>query len=173
LYNSPRAATVRAKTDCILWLLDRETFNYIVKDAAQKKRDRYEEFLKSVEILSTVEPYELTQICDALKSLNFNEGDYVIKEGEIGDVFYIIEEGKTTATKTFEPGKKPEVVKTYEKGDYFGELALIKGEPRAANIVADTPLKLISLDRNSFRRLLGPIEDILKRNSDKYIKFIK
>jgi cAMP-dependent protein kinase regulator len=70
-------------------------------------------------------------------------------------------------------GKQPVKVKSYGRGEYFGELALIKGEPRAANIVAESGLKLISLDRNSFRRLLGPIEDILKRNSDKYIKYIK
>jgi cAMP-dependent protein kinase regulator len=173
LYNSPRAATVKAKTDCILWLLDRETFNHIVKDAAQRKRDQYEEFLKSVEILSTVEPYELTQISDALKTATFNAGDYVIRENEMGDVFYIIEEGKASATKTLEPGKTAEKVKSYGRGDYFGELALIKGEPRAANIEAETPLKVISLDRNSFKRLLGPIEEILKRNSEKYVKFFK
>lgn len=34
LYNAPRAATILAKTDCILWALDRETFNNIVKEAA-------------------------------------------------------------------------------------------------------------------------------------------
>lgn len=64
-------------------------------------------------------------------------------------------------------------VKRYKQGDYFGELALIKGEPRAANIVAETNLKLITLDRNSFKRLLGPIEDILRRNSDQYVKYMK
>jgi cAMP-dependent protein kinase regulator len=42
LYNAPRAATITAKTDCILWSLDRETFNHIVKDAAARKRERYE-----------------------------------------------------------------------------------------------------------------------------------
>ncbi len=173
LYNSPRAATVKAKTNCTLWLLDRETFNHIVKEAAQKKRDKYETFLKSVEILSEVEPYELLQISDALKSSSFNKGDYVIREGEMGDVFYILEDGDAIATKTKEPGKPPETVKTYHKGDYFGELALIKGEPRAANIVATSNLKLISLDRDSFKRLLGPLEEILKRNSDSYIKFVK
>ncbi len=108
-----------------------------------------------------------------MKSASYNEGDYVIREGEMGDVFYIIEEGEAVATKTLEPGKLPEKVKSYGKGEYFGELALIRGEPRAANIVATTPLKVISLDRNSFKRLLGPIEEILKRNSDKYVKFIK
>lgn len=70
-------------------------------------------------------------------------------------------------------GKLPIEVKTYSTGDYFGELALIRGEPRAANIIATSDLKVISLDRNSFKRLLGPIEDILKRNSDTYIKYIK
>ena len=48
----------------------------------------------------------------------------------------------------------------------------MKGEPRAANVVALTPLKLISLDRNSFKRLLGPIEEILKRNSEQYVKYV-
>lgn len=105
LYNSPRAATVKAKTDCVLWMLDRGTFNNIVKEAAQKKRDTYENFLKSVEILSGIDSYELSQVSDALKSANYNKGDYVIKESEMGDVFYIIEEGEAIATKTLEPGK--------------------------------------------------------------------
>jgi cAMP-dependent protein kinase regulator len=91
----------------------------------------------------------------------------------MGDVFYMIESGEAEATITSEPGKPPSVVKLYRTGDYFGELALIKGEPRAANIVARTNMKLVSLDRGSFKRLLGPIEDILKRNAEKYVKFIK
>ena len=50
---------------------------------------------------------------------------------------------------------------------------MIKGEPRYANIVAKSELvKVISLDRDSFKRLLGPIEEILKRNMDKYQTFI-
>ena len=51
LYNAPRAATIKAKTAATLWQLDRNTFNHIVKDAAQNKRDRYEDFLGSVPIL--------------------------------------------------------------------------------------------------------------------------
>lgn len=73
----------------------------------------------------------------------------------------------------FSIGKSPVEVKTYNAGDYFGELALIKGEPRAANIIATSDVKVISLDRNSFKRLLGPLEDILKRNSDTYVKYMK
>jgi len=51
LYNAPRAASIKAKTDCTLFALDRETFNHIVKDAARKKREKYEDALKKVAIL--------------------------------------------------------------------------------------------------------------------------
>lgn len=174
LYNAPRAATITAESDKVItWVLDRETFNHIVKEAAQKKREKYENFLKKVEILSSIEPYELMQISDALKTATFKKGDYIIKEGEMGDVFYILEEGTCEATKTLEPGKPDTIIKEYSAGDYFGERALIKGEPRAANIIASSEtVKVISLDRISFKRLLGPIEDILKRNIDKYQNFL-
>ena len=175
LYNAPRAATITAESDeVITWVLDRETFNHIVKEAAQKKREKYENFLKKVEILSTIEPYELMQISDALKTATFKKGDYIIKEGEMGDVFYILEEGSCEATKTLEPGKPDTVIKEYSVGDYFGERALIKGEPRFCNIeVVSDVCKTISLDRDSFKRLLGPIEPLLHRNIEKYKKFVK
>jgi cAMP-dependent protein kinase regulator len=48
LYNAPRAATIKAKSNCLLWVLDRNTFNHIVKDASMRKREKYEDFLKSV-----------------------------------------------------------------------------------------------------------------------------
>jgi cAMP-dependent protein kinase regulator len=59
----------------------------------------------------------------------------------------------------------------YKSGDYFGELALLKNEPRAANVIAKTKLKVVALERNSFRRLLGPLDDILKRNMDAYSNY--
>ena len=173
LYNSPRAATVKAITDVITWCLDRETFNNIVKDAAQKKREKYENFLKKVDILSTIDSYELTQICDALKNEVYNKGDFIIREGESGNVFYILEEGEAIATKAFDGGDVQEI-KRYGPGEYFGERALIKGEPRFCNIeVVSDVCKTISLDRDSFKRLLGPIEPLLHRNIEKYKKFVK
>ena len=172
LYNSPRAATIKAKTNCVLWVLDRETFNNIVKDSAQKKREKYENFLKNVDILSTIDSYELTQICDALKSEVYNKGDLIIREGESGNVFYILEEGEAIASKDFDGEVKE--IKRYGPGEYFGERALIKGEPRFCNIqVVSDSCKIISLDRDSFKRLLGPIEPLLHRNIEKYKKFVK
>lgn len=171
LYNCPRAATITAKVDAELWSLDRKTFNHIVKDAAALKREKYEEFLKKVKILSNMDTYERSKLADAIKEIWFQPEDYVIKEGEEGNSFYLIMTGEAIATKTIEPGKPPHEVFKYKPGDYFGERALLSNEPRAANIIATTQLQVVALDRHSFKRLLGPMEEILKRNMDIYKQF--
>ncbi len=102
LYNAPRAATIIAKTDCALWALDRETFNHIVKNSAIKRRENHYQFLKSVEILSSMNDYEISQMSDALKTTIFKAGEYIIRQGDDGDNFYIVEEGEAYATKKFE-----------------------------------------------------------------------
>jgi len=140
LYNAPRAASIAAIEDSELWALDRRTFNQIVKDSAQHKREKYEEFLKKVSILQTMDSYERSKLADAIVEKWFDEGEYVIREGEEGNMFYLIMGGKAIATKTLEPGKPPVTVFEYSEGQYFGERALLKNEPRAANVVASTKL---------------------------------
>jgi cAMP-dependent protein kinase regulator len=171
LYNAPRAATIIAKTDAELWSLDRNTFNHIVKDAASKKREKYEEFLTGVKILHNMDDYERSKLADALKEEWYKPGDFVIREGEEGNSFYLVMSGDAAATKTLEPGKAPVEVLRYKSGDYFGERSLIKNEPRAANIKALSQLQVVVLDRHSFKRLLGPIEEILKRNLSLYQQY--
>jgi cAMP-dependent protein kinase regulator len=136
LYNAPRAASIVAIEDSDLWALDRRTFNHIVKDSAQSKREKYEEFLKNVSILETMDTYERSKLADALVEIWYEPGECVIKEGDEGNDFYLIMGGKATATKTLEPGKPPVTVLEYTEGQYFGERALLKNEPRAANIMA-------------------------------------
>lgn len=60
----------------------------------------------------------------------------------------------------------------YFLGDYFGELALLSNEPRAATIKASNKMKVLSVDRASFKRLLGPLEAVLQRNMVRYQKFM-
>ena len=137
-----------------------------------KKREMYDEFLKSVKILETMDAYERQTIADAFVKHKFNKGDLVIKEGEDGKELYFLVEGEAKATKMIEGELK--TVMEYKMGDYFGERALIKREPRAANIevVSDT-LECVSLTKDSFNRLLGPVEDLMKRNMELYTKYKK
>merc|ERR1719428_1515960 len=78
LYNCPRAASVEAKERCVCWKLDRETFNAIVKEASVNKRNRYDGFLKSVNILNSLDAYERSQIADALKCETFEKGAVIV-----------------------------------------------------------------------------------------------
>lgn len=171
LYNCPRAATIEAEEDCLLWSLDRATFNHIVKDAATRKREQYEDFLKSVELLSSMDHYERSKLADALKKANFKAGETIIKQGDVGNVFYVIVEGEAFASKVLEEGKEATEVMQYKAGDYFGELALLKNEPRAANVICRTDCKCVSLERSSFKRLLGPLDEILRRNMSAYANY--
>lgn len=167
MYNAPRAATVVAATDLKLWSLDRETFSHIVRDAAAKKREMYEESLKEVELLKDVDPYERSKVADALKTQTYEKGDEIITEGQEGDTFYLLLDGEAEA---FKGGK---VVMQYKRGSYFGELALLKNQPRAATVKAKTNCKVAFMDRKSFKRLLGPLEHLLMRNMNHYRQVMK
>mmetsp|Transcript_23435 Transcript_23435/g.54589 ORF Transcript_23435/g.54589 Transcript_23435/m.54589 type:complete len:411 (-) Transcript_23435:28-1260(-) len=168
LYNSPRAASVVAHERSVLWQLDRETFNRIVRDSAAKRRERYEEFLRNVPILSSMEPYERSQMCDALLTATPRAGDVICKQGDVGDYFYILEEGECVATKVYKEGTPAQEVMLFRRGDYFGELALLSGDKRAATVAAKVDCKLLYLNRRTFNLLLGPMEDILRRNTSRY-----
>lgn len=114
--------------------------------------------------------YERSKMADAVKERKVNANEVIITQGDAGDVFYIIVSGATKATLNSDPNKS---VMSYGVGDYFGELALLRNEPRAANVIATENCKLISLDRKGFKRLLGPLDNILKRNMKNYANFMK
>ena len=105
LYNTRRAATIKAVESSVVFALDRSTFTHIVKEASVKKRDRFEDFLGRVELLSGLNTYERSKICDALQSEHYEPGDSVIKEGESGDKFYLVEEGLADVYKVI--GRPP------------------------------------------------------------------
>ncbi|OJJ99221.1 hypothetical protein ASPACDRAFT_29764 [Aspergillus aculeatus ATCC 16872] len=160
MYNAPRAATVvSVDPKSTLWALDRITFRRILMDSAFQRRRMYEAFLEEVPLLSSLKPYERSKIADALDASKYPAGSTIISEGDPGDAFYLLEAGEADAFKKDLDG----VVKSYKRGDYFGELALLDDKPRAASIVARTEVKVARLGRDGFKRLLGPVEDIMRR----------
>ena len=78
LYNAPRAASIKAESDGQLWVLDRSTFNHIVKDASQKKRQQYEDFLQTVPILQNMDHYERSKLADAVKEKKVQAKEKII-----------------------------------------------------------------------------------------------
>ncbi|AFZ79397.1 cAMP-dependent protein kinase type I-beta regulatory subunit, putative [Theileria equi strain WA] len=165
MYNTPRAATVVAKTDMRLWTLDRGTFNHIVRDAVVKKRERYDKLLSNVSLLAKVDPYDRCRLADALIEKTFND-EVIIQEGDAGTSLFMILEGKAEA---YCQGK---LVKSYSKDDYFGEIALIKQTPRASTVKAKGQCIVCELERESVINLLGPLEEVLAKNIKEYKKVL-
>lgn len=162
LYNAPRAATVKAVEDSVLWSLDRDTFTYLVKDAAKNAAKTRMQFLEQVPILKGLTAEEKAKACDVMNVQIVPKGDFVIKQGEVGKIFYILESGKAEARVD---GNK---VKDYDPKDYFGELALLKDAPRAADVVCTELSKVLSLDQASFKRIIGSLEEIMKERAASY-----
>ena len=118
-----------------------------------------------------MDPYERQKICDALTEEHFKKGDFIITEGQTGNKFYFIEEGTAIATKQLGSAAEPTKVMEYQRGMYFGERSLLTNEVRAANVVvtSDT-VDVLSLERETFTRLLGPLDQLLRRNMEVYNK---
>ena len=166
MYNAPRAATVvSTEKESTLWALDRVTFRRILMDSAFQRRRMYESFLEEVPLLSTLTLYERSKIADALDTQKFPPGATIIREGDPGEAFFILESGEADVYKS--DSGDDTVVKRYRKGDYFGELALLDDKPRAASVVAARDggeVKVAYLGKQGFQRLLGPVEGIMRRN---------
>lgn len=77
-YKLNKYLIIKAKTECILWALDRECFNVIVKDATRKKREKYESVMEKVKILEELDPYEKSRLGDGVLDIKFSKGEYVI-----------------------------------------------------------------------------------------------
>lgn len=193
MYGHPRRATVLAIEPSILWQLDRITFRTIILKARHRRRTMYEQFLSTVTLLSSLDAPERSKIADALVSSVYVDGQAVVKQGEMGDTFFFIEEGEAVVTKsqTTADGIHEVQVGYLRKGDYFGgallscahivtltlhliwtELSLLRRAPRAATVSAihrtdpsQPKLKVAALDTPAFNRLLGPLREIMERKA--------
>mmetsp|Transcript_64705 Transcript_64705/g.142791 ORF Transcript_64705/g.142791 Transcript_64705/m.142791 type:complete len:352 (+) Transcript_64705:71-1126(+) len=159
LYNAPRAATVVAKTDCTLWSIDRNTFNFLVKDASRKAAEMRVAFLEKVDVLKDLDKVELTKLQECLVVREAYKDETIIKQGAEGNEFFLVESGKCEARLN------GEVVHSYGPQDYFGQLALLNDAARAADVVAVETTHLLVLGKDPFKRLLGPLDELLKKRA--------
>jgi len=165
LYNAPRAATCRVNTAAKLWVLDRVAFKVIVVSAAMQKREKYKSFLRQVAVLESLSEWEMLTLADSLVEETYQDGYTICKQGEEGNDFYIIKEGLALCFQTDEATGEEALVATLSKGQFFGEMALLTNKPRHATFRAKGVLRVLAIDRESFKRLFGSLEDIMLRNT--------
>lgn len=162
MYNAPRAATVRASVESKVWVIHRSLFRSTVRDVSDQTFKQYGEFLKSVPLLAPLSSYERGRIAEALELQEFKKGETIFEQGAVAKSMFIVRKGEVVVIKDGEEVARSKV------GDYFGERALLKDDVRAASVKAVEDTTLLQIDKTTFDRLLGPLENILTSKVQSY-----
>lgn len=111
------------------------------------------DLLKSVPLFRVIPDDLIKEILQGLYQKTVNAGDVIVKEGELGNKFYIVTEGQFDVS--IEIQKKPSIIKSLGSGDYFGEMALIDDSPRRASIIAASKGSLLCLNKETFAKIVN------------------
>ncbi|MBI5055466.1 MAG: cyclic nucleotide-binding domain-containing protein [Nitrospirae bacterium] len=154
---SPRFTSVTAKTDVKLYKLYKKDFDEIVQiDSAIScimgtKAHAYSEYnkIKTLQPFALLEPEKMFALSDKFVEKNYAFGEDIIREGEVGDAYYVVKSGKVAVIKK-ENRESPEQVAVLSEGEGFGEEALISGKRRSATCRAIEDTVVLSLSRSDF-----------------------
>jgi CRP-like cAMP-binding protein len=114
------------------------------------------ELLRSTDLFLAAElpETELARIARLLKEIKFAENDVIFQEGEAGDALYIVLNGRVRIATTDHSGRE-RVLAFYGPGEFFGDMAVLTGEPRSANASASTDVRLLQLRKDDFDLLVS------------------
>jgi putative peptide zinc metalloprotease protein len=120
----------------------------------QKERSDAQNVVSSVARFWDLSEEEAAVLSARLKEEKKHAGQTIIKQGEQGDKFYIIKSGRVQISATDGQGRKTDLA-TLSKGDYFGEIALVKKVPRTATAVALSECSLLILEKGDFELMMS------------------
>ena len=110
--------------------------------------------LQSVPIFRTLGKESIDFIVEKLKFKTFDKGQTIVKVGDPGDEMFIIISGKVNVIIFPQDNSEGQVVANLGPGDYFGEMALLTGEPRSASVVSEDECEAFALQQNDFNVIL-------------------
>ncbi len=125
----------------------------IKSDVAVQETSVICEFLKDFPLFSDLTPTTLAEIADQMMVHKAEPGKTVIRQGEAGNLFYLIRSGSVDVL--IDEGQSKKKVAELKQGQYFGEAALITDEPRNATIVAKEKSVFYALGKEDFRAVLA------------------
>lgn len=121
---------------------------YVESDVQVEESVAIATFLKRCPMFGGAEPTLIVDVANNMRRESHPRGRMVIRQGEEGDKFYIIESGRAEVTVATDGG--PEVVNRLGPGDFFGEQALISQAPRNATVTVVTDAELLTLSKDLF-----------------------
>lgn len=116
----------------------------IVSDIVLNDALRICEFLKGIEAFKNLTPNELTHVAERMTRKQFMPGEMIIHEGDVGEEFFLISDGEVQIER------EGHEIARLGSGEFFGELALLTGDPRNANVIAAKPVDAYILAKPDF-----------------------
>lgn len=157
ILGEPRRATIKVSEDARLLVLERADFerffSHNEKAMAYLAEVRYRRRVAALEripLFDLVRPEELEAIQQEFVEETFRKGDVVCRAGDDSATFYIVLSGELEVWSAAEPPRRLARLST---GDFFGELAVILGERRAATVIASQRTHLLGVPKDAFSRL--------------------
>ena len=153
--DAPRKASVTASCACKCWTVDRHSFKSLFGSMDEALNESIGvSMLQKVRILEALTDRQLQVVARCLVSKKYLEGEVIIKQGDVGDSFYLIADGEVSVQVNHIQ------VATLEGGSFFGEMSLLSNEKRSATVSAIKDTSCLVLSRNDFNEHLGTIEEV-------------
>lgn len=115
--------------------------------------DDADELLAEIDFLRPLDFESRHALARRMRAMQFGKGEVVVRQGDEGETFFVIGDGEVRVRLTQEDGTQREIA-TLRRGQFFGEMSLLTGEPRKATVVAERDSLLLVMDRQAFRDAL-------------------
>ena len=112
------------------------------------------DFLQQTQLFAGVSEMQLQKIVPDIVRRHFRQGEVIFREGDPGQVLYLIQSGQVRIYVNGLDGSETSVILFGRPGEIFGELAVVDGLPRSATAVALEETLLLTIERERFRRHL-------------------
>ena len=125
---------------------------HVISDVVVSESSLICEFLRKSPLFAALTPTTLSEVADKMALEKYPAGTVIVRQGDVGDKFYLIRSG--AAKVTVDDGSGPRPLATLDQGDIFGEAALMSGDPRNATVTASEDIELCTLGKEEFRAVL-------------------
>ena len=114
--------------------------------------------LSAVDIFSPLTPEELARLASAAGSHTYAPGETIIRAGDAGDSMFVVDSG-VVEVRVSDNGR-PRTVASLGEGAFFGEMALLTGQPRSANVVATEETEVLEIGHDALKQLFEANPDL-------------
>jgi HlyB family type I secretion system ABC transporter len=154
-----RSATVRCSTSVEVLRLDRADFLALAKSVPEleqhvqltRRARTLQSFLYEFSNFGRLPTPALREMIQKLERVHFDKGNLIIKQGDAAGPMYILEKGRARAFSQNNGARRN--LAFYRDGDFFGELSILNGSPRAASVEAYSDCELLALNPEAVRSL--------------------